>query len=217
MPYSLWSHLYMFSETKIVLSNKVILYSILCCFVFIYYISVTLIVIYFLFSEIPLSQLLDLSDPFFSPHVLTHVCHLWIQNFYFCLEDQHHLAITSLIRLVRMTIRQCFFPQNTLLFHFFGEDGWVIARENKTECCSIGNCQNTNLLPTTMSSPPVLSVGSFLFCSPVDIRSNMHYIFLLHKHLYPVSEMRLYIRNYFPEFLSIWSFSLILLHLKKNK
>lgn len=44
-------------------------------------------------------------------------------------------------------------------------------------------------------SPPIFLVFSFLFCSPVDIRSNIHYIFLLHKRLYSVSEMRLYIRN----------------------
>lgn len=34
--------------------------------------------------------------------------------FLFVFEDRHHLAVTSLIRLVRMIIRQCFFPHNTL-------------------------------------------------------------------------------------------------------
>lgn len=72
--------------------------------------------------------------------------------FLFVFEGQHHLAITSLIKLIRMTIRQSFFPQNTLLFLFFGEDGWVIAGENKTECCGMVNCQNINLLPIISSS-----------------------------------------------------------------
>lgn len=69
LPYFLWSHLYVFFENKILLSNKVILYSILWCLLFIYYMPVTLIVIHFLFSETPLSQLLHLSDPFFCPRL----------------------------------------------------------------------------------------------------------------------------------------------------
>lgn len=117
LPYFLWSHV--FSETNIILSNNdIIFHTVIFDFHLLHACSSDS----YIFSAFWKSSLTVASPiwPFLQSTCLDLCLSPMNSKFFlFVIEDQHHSAITSLMRLVRMTIRQCFFPQNMLPFFFF--------------------------------------------------------------------------------------------------
>lgn len=146
------SHLPMFSETKIVLSNKTILYSILMMFSFhllhAYYPDSDVFCVFWNSSlrvasptwPVPQSTCLTPRD----------ACRLWSQSFSLCaFKDLHRsvpaFSLTSQLRLVRMIVTQGVLHQNTVLF-------LVRMAELLPVRTNLGYCQNINLLPVAVSA-----------------------------------------------------------------
>lgn len=115
------------SETKMVLSNKAILFSTLWCFLLIYYLSYSDSYVFCVFWN----SSLTVASP------------IWpiLQSMSLPVKASQNNFHT-----------RGFSPKYTFFFFFKCEDGWIIASEIKTECYNPGNFQNIELLLMAMSS-----------------------------------------------------------------